>query len=129
MKKYLGIIQVDSTISASRIIDAFMATFQPIQDANIMTKQMRSNSAWGGALSAVKGDSESMSYFASAGDSDLRMQKRSIDPEGDTPGRPSSKRGSSDLLSSRELFPASFSNPQSEDHVSAKRGCRYYLVN
>lgn len=73
---YTGIIQVDSTINASKIIDAFISTFQPMQDANIMTKQMRSNSAWGGALSAVNGDYNSMSDFASAGDSDLRNQNQ-----------------------------------------------------
>jgi len=73
---YTGVIQVDSTINASKIIDAFMSTFQPMQDANIMTKQMRSNSAWGGALSAVSGDYDSMSDFASAGDSDLRNQNQ-----------------------------------------------------
>ena len=73
---YTGVIKVDSTITASKIIDAFMSTFQQMQDANIMTKQMRSNSAWGGALSAVKGDYNSMSNFASAGDSDLRNQNQ-----------------------------------------------------
>lgn len=73
---YTGVIQLDSTISASQIIDAFISTFQPMQDANIMTRQMRSNSAWGSALSVVNNDSESMSEFASAGDSDLRMQNQ-----------------------------------------------------
>lgn len=73
---YTGVIQVDSTIIASQIIEAFMSTFQPMQDANIMTRQMRSNSAWGGALSAVNGDYDSMSDFAGAGDSDLRMQNQ-----------------------------------------------------
>ena len=34
---YTGVIQVDSTVTASQIMDAFMATFQPMQDANIMT--------------------------------------------------------------------------------------------
>lgn len=73
---YTGVIRVDSTISASKIIDAFIATFQPMQDSNIMTKQMRNNSAWGGALAALNGDNKSMSDFASAGDSDLRMQNQ-----------------------------------------------------
>ncbi len=73
---YTGVIQVDSTINVSKIINAFMSTFQSMQDANIMTKQMRSNSAWGGALSAVNGDYDSMSDFASAGDSDLRNQNQ-----------------------------------------------------
>ena len=41
-----------------------------------MTKQMRSNNAWGGTLSAVNGDYDSMSDFASAGDSDLRNQNQ-----------------------------------------------------
>jgi len=73
---YTGVIQVDTTIKASKIIDAFISTFQPMQDANIMTKQMRSNSAWGGALSAANGDYGSMSDFAGAGDSDLRNQNQ-----------------------------------------------------
>lgn len=73
---YTGVIQVDSTISAPKVIDAFMSTFQPMQDANIMTKQMRSNNAWGGVLSAVNGDYKSMSEFAGAGASDLRMQNQ-----------------------------------------------------
>jgi len=73
---YTGVIQVDSTIIASKIIDAFISTFQPMQDANIMTKQMRRNNMWGGALSAVNGDHNSMSDFASAGDSDLRNQNQ-----------------------------------------------------
>ena len=71
---YTGVIQVDSTINASKIIDAFISTFQPMQDANIMTKQMRSNSAWGGALSAVNGDYDSMSDFSSAGDSAISAE-------------------------------------------------------
>lgn len=73
---YEGVIHVDSVLMASQIIEAFMSTYQPMQDANIMTKQMRSNSAWGGALSAANGDYKSMSDFASAGDSDLRMQNQ-----------------------------------------------------
>ncbi|WP_299781719.1 hypothetical protein [uncultured Formosa sp.] len=73
---YTGVIQIDSTINATTIIEAFMATFQPMQDANIMTKQMRSNNAWGSALSAANGDYKSMSDFASAGDSDARMQNQ-----------------------------------------------------
>ena len=73
---YTGVIQVDSTITASKIIEAFIATFQPMQDANIMTKQMRNNSAWGSALSAVNSDYDSMSDFANAGDYDLRNQNQ-----------------------------------------------------
>lgn len=73
-EKYIGVIQVDSTISASEIIDAFMVTFQPLQDANIMTKQMRTNSAIGGVASAMDGDYESMDDFSKAGDADDRKQ-------------------------------------------------------
>lgn len=71
---YTGVIQVDPKISSSEIIDAFMATFQTMQDANIMTKQMRSNNAFGSTLSVLNGDSDSFEEFTSAGDSDLRMQ-------------------------------------------------------
>ena len=39
-EKYVGVIQIDSTITASDVIEAFMITFQPLQDANIMTKQI-----------------------------------------------------------------------------------------
>ena len=73
-EKYIGVIQVDSTISASEIIEALMATFQPLQDANIMTKQMRTNSAIGGVASAMDGDYESMDDFSKAGDADSRRQ-------------------------------------------------------
>lgn len=73
-EKYIGVIQVDSTISASKIIEAFMATFQPLQDANIMTKQMRTNSAIGGVASAMNSDYDSMDDFSKAGDADSRRQ-------------------------------------------------------
>jgi len=73
-EKYLGVIQVDSTISAQEIIEAFMATFQPLQDANIMTKQMRTNSAIGGVSSAMSGDYESMNDFSKAGNANSRKQ-------------------------------------------------------
>ncbi|HSO88745.1 MAG TPA: hypothetical protein VLQ91_19485 [Draconibacterium sp.] len=73
-EKYIGVIQVDSIISASKIIEAFMATFQSLQDANIMTKQMRTNSSIGGVTSAMNGDYESMDDFSKAGDSDSRKQ-------------------------------------------------------
>ena len=73
-EKYLGIIQVDSTISASEIIEAFMATFQPLQDANIMTKQMRNSSTFGAVASATSGDMQSMDDFTKAGDADSRKQ-------------------------------------------------------
>lgn len=73
---YIGVIKVDSTIKATKIIDAFISTFQAMQDANIMTKQMRRNSAWGAALSATTGDYDSMSDFTRAGNSDLRNQNQ-----------------------------------------------------
>lgn len=73
-EKYIGVIQLDSIISASEIIEAFMATFQPLQDANIMTKQMRSNSSFGAVASSISGDMQSMKYFTKAGDSDSRNQ-------------------------------------------------------
>ena len=73
-EKYIGVIQVDSSIKATQIIEAFMTTFQPLQDANIMTKQMRTNSAIGGVASAMDGDYESMEDFSKAGDADSRRQ-------------------------------------------------------
>jgi hypothetical protein len=73
-EKYEGVIQIDSSASATRIIEAFMATFQPLQDANIMTKQMRTNSAVGGVASAMSGDIRSMEDFSNAGDADARRQ-------------------------------------------------------
>ena len=72
--KYIGIIHVDSTISASEIIEAFMATFQPLQDANIMTKQMRNLNTFGEVASAMNGDAKSMDDFTKAGDADARRQ-------------------------------------------------------
>jgi len=78
-EKYTGIIKVDSTISASKIINAFMATFQLLQDANIMTKQMRNNSTFGAAASTMNGDMKSMEDFAKAGDADSRKQYQSQD--------------------------------------------------
>lgn len=73
-EKYVGVIQVDSTINASKIIEAFMATFQQLQDANIMTKQMRTNNAIGGIASALNGDYKSMNEFSKAGNADSRRQ-------------------------------------------------------
>ncbi len=73
-EKYIGIIHIDSTISASEIIEAFMTTFQPLQDANIMTKQMRTNNAIGATSSAMNADYKSMDYFSKAGDADIRRQ-------------------------------------------------------
>ena len=72
-EKYVGVIQFDSTISQSEVIEAFMVTFQPLQDANIMTKQMRTNNAIGGVASAMNGDYNS---FASTGDADSRRQNQ-----------------------------------------------------
>lgn len=76
-EKYTGVIQVDTTVEASAIIEAFMATFQPLQDANIMTKQMRNNSTFGAAASAASGDMNSMDDFTKAGDADDRRQYQS----------------------------------------------------
>lgn len=73
---YTGVIKVNSQIKASQIIEAFMATFQSIQDANIMTKQMRNNNAWGSTLSAINGDQKSMIKFTKAGDSKIRIQNQ-----------------------------------------------------
>jgi hypothetical protein len=73
-EQYIGVIQVDSTISATKIIEAFMATFQQLQDANIMTKQMRTNNAIGGIASALNGDYGSMDEFSKSGKADSRKQ-------------------------------------------------------
>lgn len=73
---YTGVIQVNPQIKAPQIIEAFMSTFQSIQDANIMTKQMRNNNAWGGTLSAIKGDHKSMTEFTKYGNSKTRMQNQ-----------------------------------------------------
>ena len=73
-EKYEGVIQIDSTVSATKIIEAFMVTFQPLQDANIMTKQMRNNNTFGGVASAMSGDTQSMEDFSKAGDADARRQ-------------------------------------------------------
>lgn len=75
-EKYVGVIQVDSTISASEIIEAFMSTFQPLQDANIMTKQMRNNNTFGAVASSMNGDYKSMEDFSKAGDADSRRQNQ-----------------------------------------------------
>lgn len=73
-EKYIGVINVDSTISATEIIDAFIVTYKPLQDANIMTKQMRTNSAIGGFSAAIGGDYDSMSELAEAGNANSRRQ-------------------------------------------------------
>jgi hypothetical protein len=73
-EKYIGVIQVDSTIDASKIIEVFMATFQPLQDANIMTKQMRNNNTFGSIASVMGGDMNSMDDFAKYGDANIRRQ-------------------------------------------------------
>ena len=64
-EKYIGVFQIDSTISALEVIEAFMITFQPLQDANIMTKQMRNNNAFGSVASAMSGDYKSMDDLSS----------------------------------------------------------------
>jgi hypothetical protein len=73
-EEYVGVIQLDSSISASKIIEAFILTYRPIQDANIMTKQMGTNNAVGSVASSLNGDYDSMDDFADAGDSDNRRQ-------------------------------------------------------
>lgn len=75
-EKYRGVIHVDSTIAAGKIIEAFIATYQPMQDANIMTKQMRTNNTIGSFAAALNGDSKSIQDFAKSGDADLRMQNQ-----------------------------------------------------
>ena len=75
-EKYIGVIQIDSTISASEVIEAFMMTFQPLQDANIMTKQMRNNNTFGAIASTISGDYKSMEDFTKAGDADSRRQNQ-----------------------------------------------------
>jgi hypothetical protein len=75
-EKYSGVIKIDSTISASEVIEAFMITFQPLQDANIMTKQMRNNNAFGAVASSFSGDYNSMDDFTKAGDADSRRQNQ-----------------------------------------------------
>ena len=71
-EKYVGVIQIDSTITATEVIEAFMITFQPLQDANIMTKQMRNNNAFGAALSTMNGDYKSVDDFTKAGELNSR---------------------------------------------------------
>tara|TARA_B100001758_G_scaffold224454_1_gene215824 strand:+ start:2385 stop:3050 length:666 start_codon:yes stop_codon:yes gene_type:complete len=75
-EKYVGVIQFDSTISESNIIEAFMMTFQPLQDANIMTKQMRNNNAFGAVASGLSGDYRSMNEFNKSGQADSRRQNQ-----------------------------------------------------
>jgi hypothetical protein len=75
-EKYIGVVQIDSTISASDVIEAFMITFQPLQDANIMTKQMRNNNAFGAIASSMSGDYKSMNDFTKSGDADSRRQNQ-----------------------------------------------------
>lgn len=75
-EKYVGVIQIDSTITATEVIEAFMITFQPLQDANIMTKQMRNNNAFGAALSTMNGDYKSVDDFTKAGDANSRRQNQ-----------------------------------------------------
>ena len=75
-EKYIGVIHVDSTISASEIIEAFMATFRPLQDANLMTKQMHNNKVLGGVLSAATNDDQSLHYFSNAGGAKEKRQEQ-----------------------------------------------------
>lgn len=70
-EKYVGIIQVDSSITPSMIIEAFASTFQTLQDANIMSNQMRRNNSAGLFLST---GSKSAVDFTKAGAADHRMQ-------------------------------------------------------
>jgi len=73
-EKYIGVIGIDSSASATQIIEAFMSTFQPLQDANIMTKQMRTNNSIGAISSAMSGDVQSVEDFSKAGDANSRRQ-------------------------------------------------------
>ena len=75
-EKYIGVIHVDSTFNSEKMIEAFMATFQPLQDANIMTKQMRNNNAFGSSMAALSGDVRSMRNFAQYGDAFNRRQNQ-----------------------------------------------------
>jgi len=75
-EKYIGVIQIDSTISPSAVIEAFMITFQPLQDANIMTKQMRNNNTFGAIASSMSGNYKSMDDFTKAGEADSRRQNQ-----------------------------------------------------
>lgn len=78
-EKYIGVIYVDSSYKSSQIISAFIATYQPIQDANIMTKQMRTNNAIGSYSSVLSGDMNSLQDFAKAGNANNRMQNQGQD--------------------------------------------------
>jgi hypothetical protein len=73
-EKYIGVIRIDSTINSAKIIEAFVATFQQLQDENIMTKQMRSNNNFGSVLSVAGGNSRSLDFFSKAGEADSRRQ-------------------------------------------------------
>jgi len=73
-EKYVGVISLDSSISSAKIIEAFMATFQSMQDANIMTKQMRNNNAFGAVASTMSGDMQSLNDFSEYGSADSRNQ-------------------------------------------------------
>ena len=75
-EKYIGVIQIDSTISSSQVIEAFMITFQPLQDANIMTRQMRNNNTFGAIASGISGDYNSMDGFNKAGEAVSRRQNQ-----------------------------------------------------
>ena len=75
-EKYIGVIQIDSTISNSEVIEAFMITFQPLQDANIMTRQMRNNNTFGAIASGISGDYNSVNDFNKAGEAGSRRQNQ-----------------------------------------------------
>jgi len=78
-EKYIGVFQIDSTISASEVIEAFMITFQPLQDANIMTKQMRNNNAFGPVASALIFSQKMINFqFTENGDADSRSQNQAL---------------------------------------------------
>ena len=78
-EKYIGVFQIDSTISASEVIEAFMITFQPLQDANIMTKQMRNNNAFGSVASALIFSQKMIDFqFTKNGDADSRRQNQAL---------------------------------------------------
>ena len=73
-EKYIGVIKIDTAITKDKVIEAFMITFQPLQDANIMTKQMRTNSAIGSVAAALNNDYDAVSDFVNDGDADSRKQ-------------------------------------------------------
>ena len=73
-EKYIGVIHIDSTVSAPEIIEAFMATFRPLQDANLITKQMHNAKVLGGVLAVANSDDQSLDYFLNAGGAKEKRQ-------------------------------------------------------